>query len=260
MSNTIKIAYFQQDIVWEESKANLKKIDNALEALEEQTALFILPEMFHAGFTMNPAKVSEDMDGQIVRWLRNNATKYNITIIGSVIVREEESFRNRLLIVRPSNEIEFYDKRHLFSIDGENQKYKEGQNRLVTEIAGCRILPLICYDLRFPVWSRNRDDYDLLIYIANWPDSRRKVWKTLLKARAIENQCYVIGVNRVGNDNHYTYAGDSMVIDAKGEIITSTRKRSEEFVTVNLDLNKLSEFRNKFPAWKDADSFTIDDI
>lgn len=257
MSTSIKIAYFQQDIVWEESDKNLKKIDNALESLDDATSLFILPEMFHAGFTMNPEKVSEYMDGEIISWLKDNANKHNITIIGSVIVHEQDNFRNRLLVISPNDKIEFYDKRHLFSIGGENEKYSVGQEKLITKIDGWRTLPLICYDLRFPVWSRCRDDYDLLIYIANWPKSRREVWKTLLKARAIENQCFVIGVNRVGNDNQNSYAGDSMVINAKGEIISSAEENREMIVTVTLDLGELSDFRNKFPLWKDADNFTI---
>ena len=260
MSNTIRIAYFQQDIVWENSNDNIKKIDKVLSTLEDKTDLFILPEMFHAGFTMNPEKVFEKMDGVLVKWMKSSAIKHNVTIIGSVIISDNGSFRNRLLVVKPSHEIDFYDKRHLFSIGGENEKYKEGDKRLITEVGGWRILPLICYDLRFPVWSRCRNDYDLLIYIANWPETRREVWKTLLKARALENQCFVIGVNRVGADNLNSYVGDSMVIDAKGEIISSAGDRKEEVVYVNLDFSKLLGFRKKFPIWKDADSFSIDGI
>ncbi len=258
MSNNIKIAYFQQDIVWENSGQNLEKIDNVLHLIEGGTNLLILPEMFHAGFTMHPERVSEGMNGKIVKWIKSNAIKHNIVIIGSVIIYEDGSHRNRLIIAKPSGEIEFYDKRHLFSIGGENKKYTQGKERLITEVAGCRIFPLICYDLRFPVWSRYRDDYDMLIYIANWPKTRREVWKTLLKARAIENQCYVIGVNRVGNDKQNSYIGDSMVIDAKGDIISSAKDNSEELITIDIDLHRLSAFRKKFPAWKDADSFTIE--
>ncbi len=257
MSNIIKIAYFQQDIVWENSGQNLEKIDNVLHMIEDGTNLLILPEMFHAGFTMQPEKVSEGMSGKIVKWMKSSAIKHNIAIIGSAIIDEDGSYRNRLIIAKPSGEIEFYDKRHLFSIGGENEKYTQGKNKLITEVDGCRILPLICYDLRFPVWSRFRDDYDILIYIANWPESRREVWKTLLRARAIENQCYVIGVNRVGNDNQNSYIGDSMVIDAKGDIISSAKENREELVIVDINLDRLSAFRKKFPVWKDADNFKI---
>ncbi len=260
MNNIIKIAYFQQDIIWEDTIGNIRKIDIAINALKPGTDLFILPEMFHAGFTMNPEKVAEGMDGKVVKWMKDNAIKHDLTIIGSVIIHEYGNYFNRLFVVNPDSSFEFYDKRHLFSIGGEAEIYKEGEKKLITEVKGYRIFPLICYDLRFPVWSRCRNNYDLLIYIANWPETRREVWKTLLKARALENQCYVIGVNRVGTDNLNSYAGDSLVVDARGEVISSAIERKEEVVSVKLDLSKLTEFRNKFPVWKDADDFNIQGI
>lgn len=257
MEDKLKVAYFQQDIVWENTKANLEKIVKVLNSLDSGTDLFILPEMFHAGFTMDPGKIAEKMSGEVVSWLKNNAQKHNVTIIGSVIIAENGKYFNRLFVAAPDKDIEYYDKRHLFSIGGENDKYQKGEKRLITKVKNWRIMPLICYDLRFPVWSRNRNDYDLLIYIANWPESRREVWNTLLKARALENQCYVIGVNRTGADPENSYAGDSMVIDAKGKIISCTEEKAEELRTIEIDLSELKSFRKRFPVWKDSDDFKI---
>lgn len=252
----MKIAYYQQDIVWEDTKANLDKITGAFSRLEKDVELFIFPEMFHAGFTMDPGKVAERMDGDVVNFLKNSAAKYNTAIIGSAVISENGNYYNRLLAVKPDGTIDKYDKRHLFSVGGEDRNYVPGKKRNVTTAGDAEILPLICYDLRFPVWSRWKNDYDVLIYIANWPASRRKVWKTLLKARAIENQCYVIGVNRVGKDASVSYSGDSMVVDAKGKVI-SKAKDMEGIFYADIDLTSLREFRDKFPVWKDADNFNI---
>ena len=252
----MKIAFYQQDIVWEDTKANLNKVKKAASTLNEDTGLFILPEMFHAGFTMNPGKVAEPMDGQVVTFLKDLASEHNMSVIGSAVISENGKNYNRLLVVSPDGKVEKYDKRHLFSVGGEDRNYQPGRERIVTSVKDVRILPLICYDLRFPVWSRQRNDYDLLIYIANWPASRSEVWKTLLKARAIENQCYVIGVNRVGRDETITYSGDSMVIDARGRVITDA-KDDEGVFYADTDMNELKAFREKFPVWKDADRFTI---
>jgi len=252
----VKIAYYQQDIVWEDTKANLTKIDGAAAGMDKDVDLFVLPEMFHAGFTMNPGKVAEPMDGQVVGFMKMLAQKHDMTVIGSAVISENDKYFNRLFVVSPQGKIEKYDKRHLFSVGGEDKSYFPGKEKLITTIKGVRTLPLICYDLRFPVWSRTRNDYDLLIYIANWPGSRREVWKTLLKARAIENQCFVVGVNRIGEDWSASYTGDSMVVDAKGNIISSADDKEGVFYA-NIDLNSLNDFKKRFPVWKDADSFDL---
>jgi predicted amidohydrolase len=252
----MKIAYYQQDIVWEDTEANLEKIKNVAENLKPDTSLFILPEMFHAGFTMDPGKVAEPMDGRVVTFLKDLASRHNMSVIGSAVISEDDKYYNRLLVVSHDGKVEKYDKRHLFSVGGEDKSYQPGEEKLVTAVKDVRILPLICYDLRFPVWSRQQNDYDLLIYIANWPASRSEVWKTLLKARAIENQSYVIGVNRVGRDESITYSGDSMVIDAKGRVV-SDAKDDEGVYYAGLDIEELKTFRKKFPVRKDADRFKI---
>ena len=252
----MKIAYYQQDIVWENTEANLSKIGKVIGTMEQDVDLLVLPEMFHAGFTMDPAKVAEPMNGRVVGFLKKQAKEHDVTIIGSSVIMENGNFYNRLLVVSPKGDIETYDKRHLFSVGGEDKNYVRGDKRLVTIVNSVRIMPLICYDLRFPVWSRSKNDYDVLIYIANWPASRIEVWKTLLKARALENQCYVIGVNRVGKDETITYSGDSMVIDARGNIISSAQGEEGLFYA-DVDIDALNEFREKFPVWKDADDFEI---
>ncbi len=252
----MRVVYYQQDIFWEDTDANLKKISAILSKMEKDVDLFILPEMFHAGFTMDPGKVAEEIDGNVVSFLKESATKYNITILGSAVIVDNGNYYNRLLAVNPDGVIGKYDKRHLFSVGGEDRNYKPGNERLIINVGKVRVLPLICYDLRFPVWSRSKNDYDILIYIANWPASRSEVWKTLLKARAIENQCYVVGVNRIGKDASVSYSGDSMVLDAKGKVISNAYDREGLFYA-DLDMNSLQEFRNKFPVWKDADDFNI---
>ena len=254
----MKAAYYQQDIVWEDTEANLEKIRSAAEFLDPQTELFILPEMFHSGFTMRPDKVAEPMDGRVTAFMRETASTNDITLIGSAVIQEGGKYFNRLLMVSPDGKVEKYDKRHLFSVGGEDKNYRPGKEKLISVVKDIRVLPLICYDLRFPVWSRwqKQNQYDLLIYIANWPASRIEVWKTLLKARAIENQCYVIGVNRVGKDETIVYSGDSMAIDPKGRIISSAGGEEGVFYA-DIDIDDLKEFRKKFPVWKDADDFRI---
>jgi len=252
----MKVAYYQQDIVWEDTGANLEKVKEAVSRLEPDTDLLILPEMFNSGFTMNPEKVAEQMNGHVVTFLKELASEQGIAVTGSTVILENEKHYNRLLVVSAGGKVEHYDKRHLFSIGGEDKNYVKGKEKLITSVGNMKVLPLICYDLRFPVWSRNQNDYELLIYIANWPASRREVWNTLLKARAIENQCYVIGVNRIGKDATISYAGDSMVLNAKGHVISSA-KGEEGIFYADLDLDELTAFREKFPVWKDADKFKL---
>ncbi|NPA37210.1 MAG: amidohydrolase [Chlorobi bacterium] len=257
MDSRLTVTYLQQDIIWEDTEANLKKLDAIVDKVSSNTDLFILPEMFHAGFTMRPEKIAESGDGKVIRWMKDTAANNGFAIMGSVIIYDDDAFYNRLSLVHPDGRTDYYDKRHLFSIGGENENYRPGNRRVVMEVNGWRILPLICYDLRFPVWSRNRNDYDLLVYVANWPEPRREVWQTLLKARALENQSYVIGVNRVGEDKTTSYAGDSKVLDFKGKTISEAEENKEGLVTSVLSLDELKAFRKKFPAWKDADGYIL---
>ena len=254
----LKIAVLQFDLIWEDVHANLAKIDQMLEQLPQETAIVFLPEMFSTGFTMNAAKVAESMTGETIKWLKQRSAEYNTAICGSLVIQEEEKFYNRLIFVEPSGKVSCYDKRHLFTMAGEEGCYTRGENRLIVEYKGWRICPLICYDLRFPVWSRNLKNYDLLVYVANWPEQRSLVWNTLLKARAIENQSYVVGVNRVGADgNKITYSGQSQIVDAKGIEMVIGREYSEEVVFAELSHPKLEQFRRKFPVLDDADSYSI---
>jgi predicted amidohydrolase len=213
--------------------------------------------MFHCGFTMQPHKVAETMDGRVISWMRNESAKRGFGIMGSVVVSDQGAFYNRLIITTPDGKLEWYDKRHLFRMGGEHEQYKEGNNRMVINYLGWRIRPLVCYDLRFPVWSRNQDDCDLLVYVANWPDVRNHVWNTLLMARAIENQCYVVGVNRIGHDSSATYGGYSMLIGPKGEILSKASDKEEDLVISTISMDELMTFRNKFPTHLDADKFHI---
>jgi omega-amidase len=229
------------------------------------TDLVILPEMFTTGFSMNAEAIAEPADGATLKWMQEIAADKNAVITGSVAVKENNNFYNRLYWVYPSGNFAYYNKRHLFRLAREDQFYKEGDSRIVREIGKWKICPLVCYDLRFPVWSRNKWnrskeqwEYDVLIYVANWPEKRNHAWKQLLIARAIENQCYVIGVNRIGQDgNGYDYSGDSVVIDPKGMIISSIQPNEEKTETIFLDRKALDEFRKNFPAGMDADEFSL---
>lgn len=257
MSN-LKVSIVQQDIIWENTEANLNKLDDLLNRIPKDIDVVVLPEMFHCGFTMRPESVAEVQNGIVWKWMAAKAAWMNVVLMGSVVVKTNTGYRNRMCMCKPNGTVFTYDKRHLFRMGGEHNHYKQGEKRVIFNIGETSIMPLICYDLRFPVWSRNKGDYDILVYVANWPDSRREVWQTLLKARAIENQCFVIGVNRVGRDHAHSYAGDSMVIDPKGQVILDFEPYQERVGWVELDLNALDEFRKKFPAWQDRDEFTID--
>ncbi len=254
----MKVSLVQYDIIWEDKTENLKNLEILLAPLSGKTDIVILPEMFTTGFSMDPARLSEQPGGETFLRMKSMAEKGNFGICGSYIVREENRFCNRFVFVSPEKEVYKYDKRHLFSMSDEDKHFSPGKSRLVFTFRGFRISPYICYDLRFPVWSRNRNDYDLMIYSANWPESRGGVWKTLLKARAIENQSYVAGVNRIGTDgNGIGYTGDTVIIDPKGNIIAAAESNNECTVTADLSMNELSGFRKKFPAYLDADNFTI---
>jgi predicted amidohydrolase len=254
----LKISIIQPDIAWEDKHSNFTGIERIIIPLYNSTDLIVLPEMFNTGFSINPEKLWEYKDAETFTWMKSIARKGKFGVCGSYIVKENSHFYNRWVFVSPDGEVQYYDKRHLFSIANEDKFLSAGNSRLLFNFKGFRISPYVCYDLRFPVWSRNRKDTDLMIYAANWPESRREVWNILLKARAIENQCYVAASNRIGTDAEgIRYCGDSMIIDPKGRIIKSVNYDEEGSVTEELSLKELSEFRKKFPVQNDADDFTI---
>lgn len=257
----LSVTLIQSNLYWENKEANLKQFT---EKINNQTApgqLVILPEMFSTGFSMNPAQLAETMDGPTVQWMKEMAVKQKIILTGSVMMAEGGQFFNRLLWVLPNGVVAHYDKRHLFAYAGEDQFYKAGNKRLIASVNGWKVNLLICYDLRFPVWARQQvtemPEYDLLVYVANWPERRSHAWKTLLTARAIENQCYVIGVNRVGEDaNGINHSGDSMLVDPLGQVLYQST-HEESITTHTLNPEHLQDCRTRFPFWKDADTFSI---
>ena len=258
----LKIALLQTDIAWNNPSRNLDHIETMLAGLHG-TDIAVLPEMFATGFITDSTRHGQSMDGEIVTRMRSLAHSSGIALAGTVAVHDdlhpthEIRLRNRFVFVRPDGNIVSYDKHHLFGYGGENDCYLAGTQRVVFEYKGFRIMPQICYDLRFPVWSRNKRDYDLLLYLASWPTSRISAWDTLLKARAIENQCYVVGVNRVGTDSTTDYCGHSAIIDFKGHVIAAANEPLESCITSELDSEKLLSFREKFRVWEDADPFRI---
>jgi predicted amidohydrolase len=243
---------------WEDAAANRAMFAEQLGPLKGATDLVVLPEMFTTGFSMRSAELAEEMNGLTVHWMREQAKALDAAIYGSLIINEKGKCFNRGLFVKPDGEIIHYDKRHLFRFANEHEHYSAGVDRVVVAWRGWRILLQICFDLRFPVFARNRGDYDAALYVANWPEARRYPWSQLLIARAIENQCYVAGVNRVGMDGkgiHYT--GDSVVIDPRGAVIGQVEPAAEGVATVELEANALAEFREKFPVGLDADDFEL---
>ncbi len=254
--NDLTVALVQTELYWERIEQNLDHFGKLLKPLKNKADLILLPEMFTTGFSMNPADLAEEMNGTAVSWLKARADELGCVVAGSIMVRENNHYFNRFIWMTPSGKLSTYDKRHLFRMGNEHMIYTRGKEQLILKIGEWRVKPLICYDIRFPVWSRNRDNYDLLVYVANWPEPRREIWKTLLKARAIENQAYVIGVNRIGNDgNGIDYSGDSAVVDPKGMVISNIRPYEEQVEIVTLSMKELSEFREKFPVLPDRDEF-----
>lgn len=269
----IRISILQTDIIWENKQENLRRLREKLEKLRGETEIVVLPETFSTGFSMNTHELAEPVTGYTITTLRQWAAEYQIAIAGSYISCDEASisanesskangrsaFYNRAFFLTPEGEAYFYEKRHLFRMGKETEHFTAGNQRPVISYRGWNIFLLVCYDLRFPVWSRNvRNEYDLLIYVANWPVPRRKVWDVLLQARAIENLCYVCGVNRIGTDNHHlSHNGGSVVYSPKGELLAYVDDNEENTATTTLDLSALREFREKFPTWKDADDFII---
>ena len=254
----IKIALIQPDIIWEDPEANKKSCAGMFRDLKDAVDVILLPELFTTGFTMRTRELSEPMGGPTMEWMAEQSDRFQCHLAGSIIIEEEGRYYNRLIWMKPGNVCEYYDKRHLFRMSGEHEHYGQGNRTMIIDVKGFRVKPLVCYDLRFPVWSRNRQDYDILVYLANWPAPRRDVWLTLLKARALENQAYLIGVNRVGRDGmDIQYRGDTMALNAKGQTIASLGTDKVGALTVSLSLDELVTFREKFPVWKDADSFTM---
>lgn len=253
----MKTALIQAPLVWENAQANRDYFAEKIHAITELVDLIVLPEMFSTGFTMHPQPIAESMLGDTVLWMQALAKSKNAALTGSVVIAENGNFFNRLLFVFPSGAIQYYDKRHLFTLAGEDQTYTSGKHKLIVEYKGWKICPLVCYDLRFPVFSRNSENYDLLVYVANWPKVRTNAWDTLLKARAIENMSYVIGVNRIGTDaNKHDYIGHSQIIDGLGNYLAEPHE-NESVIIAELDKKYLTDIREKFAFLNDRDTFTV---
>lgn len=253
----MKIALIQSSLFWENPIANRNFFEEKINAIAEKVDLIVLPEMFSTGFTMNPSSVAETMQGETIIWLQSLAITKNTAITGSVIIKEKGNYYNRLLFVFSSGEIQYYDKRHLFTLAGEDKVYTPGKEKLIVEYLGWKICPLICYDLRFPVFSRNVEDYDVLLFVANWPKPRINAWDILLKARSVENMCYTIGVNRIGFDNmNLEYNGHSQMIDFFGNFVLEPQENEGVFIT-ELNKEKLVETRKKLGFLNDKDSFEL---
>lgn len=263
----ITVTAIQSQLFWEDKAANLHMFGEKLRSLEEATDLLVLPEMFTTGFSMRVNKLAEQTDGPTLAWMQKQAANLNSVVTGSIIAEDGGKYFNRLLWVSPDGTYVYYDKRHLFRLAEEDKHYTQGTKKIIVDLHGWKVCPLVCYDLRFPVWSRNKwekkgskmtADFDLLVYLANWPERRSKVWKTLLMARAMENNCFVVGVNRVGNDgDNVMHAGESAIIDFKGEHMKTAIIAREEIISSVLSFQLLSEFRKSFPAGMDADSFSL---
>lgn len=282
--STLTITTIQANLQWENKAANLQCFSEKIDGIRENTEIVVLPEMFSTGFSMKPETLAERMDGPTMDWMKKTAAQKRVILTGSLIIEEEGNYFNRLIWMLPNGQYGYYDKRHRFAYAGENEHYTAGKKRLIASVKGWKINLLVCYDLRFPVWSRQTPaeaptgenpgsgeqpslsggvtpdvlEYDLLIYVANWPERRSHAWKTLLQARAIENQSYVVGVNRVGEDgNNISHSGDSMIIDPLGEVLYHGVKE-EAIFTYTLRKERLEEVRSRFPFWRDADDFSIE--
>jgi omega-amidase len=263
----MRISIVQSELHWEDSAANRKMFTEKLSLLKQATDLVVLPEMFSTGFTNNTEPLAETMDGPTMEWLRGISNALDAAVTGSFICEEEGRYFNRLIFMRPDGQFDFYDKKHLFSLSKENEHFAAGKKRLTVSWRGWYICPMICYDLRFPAWTRNttgnfvsghRPYYDLLLFVANWPNKRAQHWKSLLAARAIENQAFVVGVNIAGKDgNDFEYSGDSTVIDYSGHALIQIPEGRSEIETIELSLQDLKDYRNQLPFLADADVFEI---
>lgn len=258
----MKVALGQFPLIWEDIEGNLGAWSERLGQLESDIDLIILPEMFTTGFSMEVDELAESMDGKALHWMKTQAENLSAAILGSIICRDGEKAHNRAVLVKSDGSIEHYNKRHLFTFAGEDKHFTAGTDRLIIDLNGWKICPLVCYDLRFPVWSRNSNDpekqYDLLIYVANWPAARSSAWSSLLNGRAHENQAFVVGVNRVGSDGKgIEYSGDSAVIDPKGNMLAIGKPSEEGWVIADLNRDELLDYRDKFRALNDADEFEL---
>lgn len=254
--STLKISVLQQPLVWMDGEANLRFFDSLLDGLKDRD-LIVLPEMFTTGFAMEAAK-SSLAESEVIRWLQAKAVATHAMVAGSAAIQTAKGAVNRFFLVEPGGAVHFYDKRHLFRMAGEHEHYLAGDRREVFEWRGWRILPQVCYDLRFPVFARNQNDYDLALYVANWPAPRALHWQTLLQARAIENQAYIAGCNRVGTDgNGHGYSGDSRIFSPLGDVLAAGEPHQPAILDAELSLESLREYREKFPAWRDADAFSL---
>lgn len=264
--NTLTISILQPDITWEDKRANTDQYTRMIEGISGRREIVLLPEMFTTGFSMAPERLAETMDGPSVSWMKETARRFNIILAGSLIIEEEGHYYNRFVWMQPDGQYGTYDKRHLFGYAGEDKHYTGGDKKLIVQVKGWKICPLICYDLRFPVWARQtvtttdearQPAYDVLLYVANWPQRRSLAWKTLLQARAIENQAYVVGVNRVGKDAHdIDYSGDSAVFGPLGEALWLGENKPLVY-TLQLEKAPLQEARDHFPFLKDGDAFLL---
>lgn len=253
----MKIALVQTSLIWENPTENRSHLAQKITGFMEDVDLIVLPEMFSSGFTMNPKAVAETMQGETILWLQHLAKAKNCAITGSLVIEEKGNYYNRLVFVFPNGDIKTYDKRHLFTLAGEHQFYTAGEDKLIIYYKGFKICPLVCYDLRFPVFSRNVEHYDVLLYVANWPKPRVNAWDILLRARAVENMCYTIGVNRIGTDNNnHEYLGHSQVVDFLGDYVLEPQEADAVFI-VELDKAKLLETRDKLTFLIDRDTFKI---
>lgn len=256
--NELRVTLMQANLIWQNPTANRDYFSNAFKSLAGKTDLIVLPEMFTTGFSMQPALHAESFDGETVQWLKQQANALNAAICGSMATRIDTGFVNRFILVTPEGEVNHYDKHHLFRMSQEPEKYQAGTERKTFVYRGWRILPQVCYDLRFPVFMRNRNDYDLAVVVANWPEPRRMAWRTLLQARAIENLSYVVGVNRVGQDGlGLNYTGDSLTVNFKGEVLIDHAPSTPFIETTTLNLEALNQFKAQFPAWRDANAFEL---
>lgn len=256
--NDLTVSIIQESIIWQQPQANRTKFADLMESRCSGSDLILLPEMFTTGFAQESAKNAETMDGETIQWMLKLAAAKQCHIAGSIVIREGDQVFNRLIWAEDNGQLHIYNKRHLFSFAGEDKIYSPGSERIIVDCKGWRCCPQVCYDLRFPVWSRNRDDYDLLVYVANWPKVRVSHWSQLLVARAIENLAYVVGVNRVGEDgNGFAHNGQSIVLDPKGQALVEPGSKAGVY-TVTLNYAELLRYREKFGALNDADKFTLE--
>ncbi len=256
--NDLKITLIQTALFWEDIESNLSMFNKKIDQITDDTDLIVLPEMFNTGFSNKAQNLAEDMTGKSTEWIKRKSRQKKVDITGSLIIRENGKYYNRLIWAKPDGNFYIYDKKHLFQMSGEDKTFSPGEKNILVELAGWKIRPFICYDLRFPAWTRNIENrYDVAVFVANWPEMRSFHWKLLLQARAVENQCFVIGVNRVGKDgNGHPFSGDSSVIDPRGNILF--QQKNEEVVhTATLSYSILEEYRESFPAWMDADGDLI---